>query len=82
MRMRMRMRMRDSASIKCLIRRNFDRLNKLYFSWGHENGAFFQESVFSFLVFQPGIAAVLHGVRPKCVFTFRQANTLQNLKTP
>ena len=37
---------------------------------------------FSFLVFQPGIAAVLHCVRPKCVFAVSQANTRKKRKTP
>ena len=79
--MRMRMRMRDSASITCLIGRLFDSLIKLSFSWGHENDAF-SRFRFSLLVFQPGIVAVLHGVRPKCVFAFSQANARQKRETP
>ena len=33
----------------------------------------FQVFFFLLLVFQAGIAAVLHGVRPKCVFAFSLA---------
>lgn len=80
--MRMRMRMRDSASITCLIRRYFDRLNKFSFSQSHEKDVFFLRFRFSLQAFQPGIVAVLRGVRPECVFVFRKANTRQNLKTP
>lgn len=82
MRMRMRMRMRDSASITCLIRRLFDRQNLIIIFVVSRKWCFFLSFRFLLLVFQVGIAAVLHGVRPKCVFAFRQANTRQKRKTP
>ena len=77
MRMRMRMRMRDSASITCLIRRLFDRLNLIIVFVTPGKWCFFKFSFFLLRVFQVVIAAVLHGVRPKCVFTFSQANARQ-----
>ena len=40
----------------------------------------FQVFFFLLLVFQAGIAAVLHGVRPKCVFAFSLAKRTAKVK--
>ena len=77
----MRMRMRDSASITCLIRRLFDRQNLIIIFVGARKWFFFKFSFFLLRVFQVVIAAVLHGVRPKCVFASSQANARERIKT-
>ena len=72
MRMRMRMSMRDSASITCLIRRYFARLNKLSFSWPHENGAFSRFRL-PLRVFQVGMSVFFHCVRSKRIFSVQSS---------